>query len=150
MTLPYTPIKYNLTLDLGPPRDEHIGQSNCSKYKWHQYRLNGGLKFHVCYAVYSQTTKSVVYLCGICLSVVLLTRVEVLLNEDENRELHRRCIEQYDHLRDEFERYKLRAQSVLKNKSSATQKVYLDLIICLVPSPETLHSMLQVAAVVNI
>jgi len=91
-----------------------------------------------------------VYLCGICLSVVLLTCVEVLLNEDENRELHRCCIEQYDHLRDEFERYKLRAQSVLKNKSSATQKVYLDLIICLVPSPETLHSMLQVAAVVNI
>jgi len=55
--------------------------------------------------------------------VYVLTFVEVLLSEEENRELHHHCVKQYDHLRDEFERYKLRAQSVLKNKSSPTPKV---------------------------
>jgi len=60
----------------------------------------------------------------VCLPVVLSLCLEVLLSEEENRDLHRRCVEQYDHLRDEFERYKLRAQSVLKNKSSSTPKVY--------------------------
>ena len=48
--------------------------------------------------------------------------LEVLLSEEEKGEIHRKCVVQYDHLRDEFERYKLRAQSVLKNKSS-TPKV---------------------------
>jgi len=62
-----------------------------------------------------------------CISVMLLICSEVLLSEEENRDLHRCCVEQYDHLRDEFERYKLRAQSVLKNKSSPQPKVYLDL-----------------------
>ena len=32
--------------------------------------------------------------------------------------LHKTCRQQYDHLHEEFERYKLRAQSVLKNKNS--------------------------------
>ena len=36
--------------------------------------------------------------------------------EVDNR--HKRCQEEYDQLKEEFERYKLRAQSVLKNKSS--------------------------------
>ena len=31
--------------------------------------------------------------------------------------VHAKCYEQYDHLKEEFERYKLRAQSVLKNKT---------------------------------
>jgi len=68
-------------------------------------------------------------ICGTYLSMMLSICLEVLLSEEENRDLHRRCVEQYDHLRDEFERYKLRAQSVLKNKSSSTPKVYLDLTI---------------------
>jgi len=76
------------------------------------------------------------YVCvsGRYVSVVFMLCLEVLLSEEENRDLHRRCVEQYDHLCDEFERYKLRAQSVLKNKSSSTPKVYLDLTIdlCLV------------------
>jgi len=61
-------------------------------------------------------------------------RSEVLLSEEENSELHRRCVEQYDHLRDEFERYKLRAQSVLKNKSSTTPKVCSHLILFVILS----------------
>jgi len=73
-------------------------------------------------------------LCIVCVSKVFLCS-EVLLSEEENRDLHRRCVEQYDHLRDEFERYKLRAQSVLKNKSSPSPKVCLDfttaVLICL-------------------
>ena len=32
--------------------------------------------------------------------------------------IHKRCSEEYSALKEEFERYKLRAQSVLKNKSS--------------------------------
>jgi len=36
---------------------------------------------------------------------------------DETR-LHKKCDEEYSQLKEEFERYKLRAQSVLKNKSS--------------------------------
>ena len=56
------------------------------------------------------------------MSYAPLQCLELLLTEEESRDLHRRCVEQYDHLRDEFERYKLRAQSVLKNKSS-TPKV---------------------------
>ena len=32
--------------------------------------------------------------------------------------LHKKCQAEYDQLKEEFERYKLRAQSVLKNKSS--------------------------------
>lgn len=35
-----------------------------------------------------------------------------------HEDVHRRCHELYDQLREEFERYKLRAQSVLKNKNS--------------------------------
>lgn len=58
--------------------------------------------------------------------------LEVLLSEEENCDLHRRCVEQYDHLRDEFERYKLRAQSVLKNKSSPAPKVHLSLMVVFV------------------
>jgi uncharacterized small protein (DUF1192 family) len=45
---------------------------------------------------------------------------DLLLSDEERADIHRRCIEQYDHLRDEFERYKLRAQSVLKNKSASS------------------------------
>jgi len=63
---------------------------------------------------------------GMCVSMIHL---EVLLSQEENRDLHRRCVEQYDHLRDEFERYKLRAQSVLKNKSSPSPKVCFSFII---------------------
>ena len=40
---------------------------------------------------------------------------EVFMDETQ---LHRRCDEEYSQLKDEFERYKLRAQSVLKNKNS--------------------------------
>ncbi|KAF6024206.1 GCC1 [Bugula neritina] len=39
---------------------------------------------------------------------------------DETR-LHKKCDEEYSQLKEEFERYKLRAQSVLKNKSSKDQ-----------------------------
>ena len=35
--------------------------------------------------------------------------------------LHRKCQEDYQSLKEEYERYKLRAQSVLKNKSSKVQ-----------------------------
>ncbi|XP_064621345.1 GRIP and coiled-coil domain-containing protein 1-like [Lineus longissimus] len=38
--------------------------------------------------------------------------------EDEDEEPHKRCREELLQLKEEFERYKLRAQSVLKNKSS--------------------------------
>jgi len=66
-------------------------------------------------------------LCSGCISLLVFVYLEVLLSEEENRDLHQRCVEQYDHLRDEFERYKLRAQSVLKNKSSPSPKVCLNL-----------------------
>jgi len=77
---------------------------------------------------YSNTVSDAVYYNThiiVCLCMLLSSCVDVLLSEEENREIHRRCVEQYDHLRDEFERYKLRAQSVLRNKSPATQKVYI-------------------------
>jgi len=70
-----------------------------------------------------------VHACTKCLNIFgLLSCLEVLLNDEESGELHRHCVEQYDHLRDEFERYKLRAQSVLKNKSTAS-KVHSHLIV---------------------
>ena len=41
---------------------------------------------------------------------------------------HKRCQEEYEQLKEEFERYKLRAQSVLKNKKVSalrfSQKYY--------------------------
>ena len=40
---------------------------------------------------------------------------------DETR-LHKKCDEEYSQLKEEFERYKLRAQSVLKNKTSKVNK----------------------------
>jgi len=62
----------------------------------------------------------------------VIVHLDVLLSEEENRDLHQRCVEQYDHLRDEFERYKLRAQSVLKNKSSPSPKVSVELTAAVV------------------
>lgn len=70
------------------------------------------------------------YLCAKCLYIFGLSScLEALLNDEESGELHRHCVEQYDHLRDEFERYKLRAQSVLKNKSTASKVHSLSVII---------------------
>ena len=40
--------------------------------------------------------------------------------------LHRKCHSEYDQLKEEFERYKLRAQSVLKNKSSKVCQLLQD------------------------
>jgi len=79
--------------------------------------------FH-CFSVHPYKYLSAKYLYIFGLSSCL----EVLLNDEESGELHRHCVEQYDHLRDEFERYKLRAQSVLKNKSTAS-KVHSHLIV---------------------
>lgn len=39
---------------------------------------------------------------------------EVFMDEVD---LHKKCDDEYSQLKEEFERYKLRAQSVLKNKS---------------------------------
>ena len=53
---------------------------------------------------------------------VLFTVLELLragsLESLDVENLHRKCHSEYDQLKEEFERYKLRAQSVLKNKSS--------------------------------
>lgn len=36
----------------------------------------------------------------------------------DETQLHKKCDDEYSQLKEEFERYKLRAQSVLKNKST--------------------------------
>lgn len=54
-------------------------------------------------------------------------RFHVLISEllrsgdisEVGKDTHGKCREEYDQLKEEFERYKLRAQSVLKNKSSS-------------------------------
>ena len=46
----------------------------------------------------------------------------------DDAELHAACRQSFDTLREEFERYKLRAQSVLKSKSSKVSSRQLSVI----------------------
>ena len=61
---------------------------------------------------------------------VLFTVLELLragsLESLDVENLHRKCHSEYDQLKEEFERYKLRAQSVLKNKSSKVCQLLQD------------------------
>ena len=45
----------------------------------------------------------------------LLQNCDLVASDDDT---HKKCHEEYTQLKEEFERYKLRAQSVLKNKST--------------------------------
>ena len=50
-----------------------------------------------------------------CDFVILVIIGDIFMDETQ---LHKKCDEEYSQLKEEFERYKLRAQSVLKNKST--------------------------------
>lgn len=54
------------------------------------------------------------WLFGLPPLLLLVKLGEVFMDEVD---LHKKCDDEYSQLKEEFERYKLRAQSVLKNKS---------------------------------